>query len=135
MNKAELKKLAAECGIGWAEGLGGMDDFLEKFAEAVLRAAPRQEEQEPVAAIHIGWDYLGSRKLAAIYAVPVPRYIAPRLYAAPQPAPLSDDAVQKTWALLDELEKLRSADRYDEDWYTLNKRDDDLRAALGARED
>ena len=28
---------------------------------------------------------------------------------------------KKTWALLDELEKLRGADRYDEDWDTLNK--------------
>ena len=49
--------------------------------------------------------------------------------------PLSDDLVQKTWALLDELEKLRCADRYDEDWDTLNKRDSELRAALDARED
>ena len=53
----------------------------------------------------------------------------------PAPAPLSDDAVQKTWALLDELEKLRGADRYDEDWGTLNKRDDELRAALTAQKD
>ena len=56
-------------------------------------------------------------------------------WAAPQPAPapLSDDVSQKTWALLDELEKLRGADRYDEDWDTLNKRDDELRAALAAQ--
>lgn len=32
----ELKKLAEECGIGWAAGLGGMDDFLRAFASAVL---------------------------------------------------------------------------------------------------
>lgn len=32
----ELKKLAEECGIGWAAGLGGMDDFLRAFAGAVL---------------------------------------------------------------------------------------------------
>ena len=53
----------------------------------------------------------------------------------PAPAPLSDDLVQKTWALLDELEKLRGADRYDEDWVALNKRDDELRAALAAQGD
>ena len=51
----------------------------------------------------------------------------------PAPAPLSDDVSQKTWALLDELEKLRGADRYDEDWDTLNKRDDELRAAIAAQ--
>lgn len=43
MTKPELKKLAAECGLGWAEGLGGMDDFLENFSEAVLRAAPSED--------------------------------------------------------------------------------------------
>lgn len=51
----------------------------------------------------------------------------------PAPAPLSDDVEQKTWALIDELEKLRAADRYDEDWVTLNKRDSELRAALDAQ--
>jgi hypothetical protein len=51
----------------------------------------------------------------------------------PAPAPLSDDVVQKTWALIDELEKLRGADRYEEDWDTLNKRDSELRAALAAQ--
>ena len=57
------------------------------------------------------------------------------LYTAPQPAPapLSDDVSQKTWALLDELEKLRGANRDEEDWDTLNKRDDELRAALAAQ--
>ena len=33
---AELGKLAEECGIGWAAGLGGMDDFLRAFSSAVL---------------------------------------------------------------------------------------------------
>lgn len=33
---AELKKLAEECEIGWAAGLGGMDDFLRAFASGVL---------------------------------------------------------------------------------------------------
>ena len=33
---AELGKLAEECGIGWAAGLGGMSDFLSAFARAVL---------------------------------------------------------------------------------------------------
>lgn len=53
--------------------------------------------------------------------------------AQPAPAPLSDDVSQKTWALLDELEKLRGANRDEEDWDTLNKRDDELRAALAAQ--
>ena len=57
------------------------------------------------------------------------------LYTAPQPAPapLSGDVPQKTWALLDELEKMRGANRDEEDWDTLNKRDDELRAALAAQ--
>lgn len=48
-------------------------------------------------------------------------------------APMSDDVVQKAWALLDELEKLRSVNREEEDWDTLNKRSDELRAALAAQ--
>ena len=51
------------------------------------------------------------------------------------PAPLSDDVSQKTWALLDELEKLRSASLDEEDWGALNRRDSELRAALVAQED
>ena len=52
---AELGKLAEECGIGWAAGLGGMSDFLSAFARAVLAkwAAPQQEAQEPVAYVHV----------------------------------------------------------------------------------
>ena len=53
--------------------------------------------------------------------------------ATAAPAPLSDDVSQKTWALLDELEKLRGANRDEEDWVTLNRRDDELRAALDAQ--
>lgn len=45
-----------------------------------------------------------------------------------------DDVLQKTWALLDELEKLRFARRDEEDWDTLNKRDQELRAVLAATE-
>ena len=54
---------------------------------------------------------------------------------AHQPVPLSDDVSQKAWALLDELEKLRSVNREEEDWGTLNKRSDELRAALAAQGD
>ncbi len=45
----ELGKLAEECGIGWAAGLGGMDDFLSAFARAVLAkwGTPQQVVQEP----------------------------------------------------------------------------------------
>jgi hypothetical protein len=48
-----------------------------------LRAALAEPEQsEPVAAIHIGWDYLDNGKMVATYAVPVNEQVAPRLYAA-----------------------------------------------------
>ena len=47
---AELGKLAEECGIGWAAGLGGMSDFLSAFARAVLAkwAAPQPVVREPL---------------------------------------------------------------------------------------
>lgn len=35
LTNSELSQLAEECGIGWAGGLGGMDDFLRNFASAV----------------------------------------------------------------------------------------------------
>lgn len=49
-------------------------------------------EQEPVAAIHIGWDYLDNGNLVATYAVPVPEQIAPKLYTdPPKRQPLTDE--------------------------------------------
>ena len=46
---AELGKLAEECGIGWAAGLGGMSDFLSAFARAVLAkwGSPQPVVREP----------------------------------------------------------------------------------------
>ena len=47
---AELGKLAEECGIGWAAGLGGMSDFLRAFARAVLAkwGSPQPVAREPL---------------------------------------------------------------------------------------
>ena len=47
---AELGKLAEECGIGWAAGLGGMSDFLGAFARAVLAkwGSPQPVAREPL---------------------------------------------------------------------------------------
>ena len=47
---AELGKLAEECGIGWAAGLGGMSDFLSAFARAVLAkwGTPQPVVREPL---------------------------------------------------------------------------------------
>ena len=93
---------------------------------AAPKAAPQQEEPvawlSPWRADQVTTDPDAYGK----HGIPLVRQ-----QPAPAPAPLSD-VVQKTWALLDELEKLRGADRYDEDWVTLNKRDDELRAALDA---
>lgn len=49
----ELKKLAEESGIGWAAGLGGMDDFLRNFASAVLDrwGTPPQPASQPTTKI------------------------------------------------------------------------------------
>lgn len=46
----ELEKLAKECGIGWAAGLGGMNDFLRAFARAVLAkwGTPQPVVREPL---------------------------------------------------------------------------------------
>ena len=46
---AEIEKLAEECGIGWAAGLGGMDDFLRAFSSAVLAkwGTPQPVVREP----------------------------------------------------------------------------------------
>ena len=49
---AELGKLAEECGIGWAAGLGGMSDFLRAFARAHgvhlwIVAHPTKLQKEP----------------------------------------------------------------------------------------
>ena len=70
-----------------------LDDFGD-FAEK-----PAQPQQEPVAAKHIGWDYLDNGTLVATYAVPVPKRIAPKLYTSPpaQRKPLTDGEIWKFW--------------------------------------
>ena len=35
MNREETIRTAREAGIGWGEGIGGMADFLERFAALV----------------------------------------------------------------------------------------------------
>ena len=86
----------------------------------------RQEAQEPVVAAVFD-EQLG--RPVIVEGAPLLSHGQP-LYTAPQPAPLINDVFQKTWALLDELEKLRGVDSGDEDWVTLNTRDEELRAAL-----
>lgn len=114
---------------------------LLKRALMEAEEAPQQEAQEPALFVSAkqladlvdpshatGGSYLPARKTrAGLFTQPL--YTAPQ----PAPAPLSDDVSQKTWALLDELEKLRSVNREEEDWDTLNKRDDELRAAIAAQ--
>lgn len=36
MTNQEIIELAKQAGIGWAEGLGGMTEFLQAFANLVL---------------------------------------------------------------------------------------------------
>ena len=38
MNKEDIIRMARETGIGWGEKLGGMPDFLERFAALVASA-------------------------------------------------------------------------------------------------
>ena len=42
MNKEDIIRMAREAGIGWGEKLGGMPDFLERFA-ALVASAEREE--------------------------------------------------------------------------------------------
>lgn len=42
MTSDQIITLAREAGLGWAEGLGGMSEFLERFA-ALVAAAEREE--------------------------------------------------------------------------------------------
>ena len=38
MNREDIIRMAREAGIGWGEKLGGMPDFLERFAALVASA-------------------------------------------------------------------------------------------------
>ena len=44
----ELRRIAKDCGLGWAAGLGGMDDFLRDFARAVLARWGQPAGREPL---------------------------------------------------------------------------------------
>ena len=53
MNREDIIRMAREAGIGWGEKLGGMPDFLERFAALVASA-----EREACAKVADGWpDY------------------------------------------------------------------------------
>ena len=67
-NDAELGKLAEECGIGWAAGLGGMSDFLSAFARAVLArwGTPQPVVREPLSDAQIAEMMLGTWGCASI---------------------------------------------------------------------
>ncbi len=39
MNNEKIQQWAEEAGIGWAQRIGGMDDFLKAFAALVRNAA------------------------------------------------------------------------------------------------
>ena len=38
MNSEDIIRMAQEAGIGWGLGIGGMEDFLERFAALVASA-------------------------------------------------------------------------------------------------
>ena len=107
---------------------------LWRQAESMLAASPTPPAEQQASATE-GYVQPVPDKCDRItwrgryYHLPLTEQAAPKA----APAPLSDDVVQKTWELLDELEKLRGADRYDEDWDTLNKRASELRAVLAAQ--
>jgi len=110
--------------------------FLDGAFFAMQQPAPQQEAREPVAfrCLH-EWDGLIRTSMPPKYACKhCHNFFDAPPSPALQPAPLSDDVFQKTWRLLDELEKLRSANRDEEDWGALNRRDSELRAALAERE-
>lgn len=102
---------------------------MRTLLQAAAEAAPQQEPTGLVESAVTGAGGFHVR-LAPGAQMPAP---GTKLYTAPQPSPLSNGVFQKTWALLDELEKLRGANRDEEDWGTLNKRDNELRAALAAQ--
>ena len=37
MTQDEIIEMAREAGLGWAEGLGGMPEFLERFAKLIAQ--------------------------------------------------------------------------------------------------
>ena len=45
-NKDKIIAAAKECGIGWAEGLGGMPEFLEAFYAITFEDGRHAEREE-----------------------------------------------------------------------------------------
>ena len=58
MTQVEIIYMAREAGLGWAEGLGGMPEFLERFAKLVA-------EHEREACIDIVAMFGGSIEIEA----------------------------------------------------------------------
>jgi hypothetical protein len=48
MKREDIIRMAREAGVGWGLGIGGMEDFLERFA-ALVAAAAKAEENEACA--------------------------------------------------------------------------------------
>ena len=58
MDRDDVIRMAREAGLGWAEGLGGMDDFLERFAQLVAAHERERAEQD---ALRYRWIRANSR--------------------------------------------------------------------------
>lgn len=69
MTQEEIIEMAREAGIGWGEGIGGMPDFLEAFANLV--AAKEREACAMVCETRLGptaTDFYGKAYADAIRA-------------------------------------------------------------------
>ena len=51
MTNEQIQQWAREAGIGWASGLGGMDEFLQAFATLVRNAAIEDAALKAIAAM------------------------------------------------------------------------------------
>ena len=98
---AELGKLAEECGIGWAAGLGGMSDFLSAFARAVLAkwgtpagaGEAAEHYRNAIASACEGWtmpDGLRKHLETALWSPPTPQPTKPQAGAVP----LTDEQIR-----------------------------------------
>ena len=81
-----------KCGLGPCVELAqqALDKKAENAKELGLDYEPAQ--QEPVKAMHIGFDWLDNKQLVATYAVPVATNLyAPDLYTTPQAQPAQQE--------------------------------------------
>jgi len=66
MTQDEIIEMARQAGIGWGEGLGGMPEFLERFAKLVA-----QHEREACAKVceeqyeYYGHDHVFAKAIRA----------------------------------------------------------------------